>query len=575
MTQSAPTVGTGVWTLESGTATITDPNDPATTITDVVAGTSATLRWTVTNGTCSAFDEVTVQNDIQPVVSDQPDQTLCNTSTFTMTQSAPTVGTGVWTLESGTATITDPNDPATTITDVVAGTSATLRWTVTNGTCSAFDEVTVQNDIQPVVSDQPDQTLCNTSTFTMTQSAPTVGTGVWTLESGTATITDPNDPATTITDVVAGTSATLRWTVTNGTCSAFDEVTVQNDIQPVVSDQPDQTLCNTSTFTMTQSAPTVGTGVWTLESGTATITDPNDPATTITDVVAGTSATLRWTVTNGTCSAFDEVTVQNDIQPVVSDQPDQTLCNTSTFTMTQSAPTVGTGVWTLESGTATITDPNDPATTITDVVAGTSATLRWTVTNGTCSAFDEVTVQNDIQPVVSDQPDQTLCNTSTFTMTQSAPTVGTGVWTLESGTATITDPNDPATTITDVVAGTSATLRWTVTNGTCSAFDEVTVQNDIQPVVSDQPDQTLCNTSTFTMTQSAPTVGTGVWTLESGTATITDPNDPATTITDVVAGTSATLRWTVTNGTCSAFDEVTVQNDIQPVVSDQPDQTLV
>ena len=577
-------------------------------VTGVSAG-SVTFTYHDLNGGCDQTTAaLTVDGTCQVVTLTQPDestlptvsiagtlQTVCESSDpqatfvgYTAATNNPISYSIDWDNTANAAGLDDqPSTPFTfdenggTLDGIVISGGALHGTyngmiTVTNANgCTTSQAVSITIDELPVVSDQPDQTLCNTSTFTMTQSAPTVGTGVWTLESGTATITDPNDPATTITDVVAGTSATLRWTVTNGTCSAFDEVTVQNDIQPVVSDQPDQTLCNTSTFTMTQSAPTVGTGVWTLESGTATITDPNDPATTITDVVAGTSATLRWTVTNGTCSAFDEVTVQNDIQPVVSDQPDQTLCNTSTFTMTQSAPTVGTGVWTLESGTATITDPNDPATTITDVVAGTSATLRWTVTNGTCSAFDEVTVQNDIQPVVSDQPDQTLCNTSTFTMTQSAPTVGTGVWTLESGTATITDPNDPATTITDVVAGTSATLRWTVTNGTCSAFDEVTVQNDIQPVVSDQPDQTLCNTSTFTMTQSAPTVGTGVWTLEIGTATITDPNDPATTITDVVAGTSATLRWTVTNGTCSAFDEVTVQNDIQPVVSDQPDQTLV
>jgi len=103
MTQSAPSVGTGVWTLVSGTATITSPSSPTTTITGVVAGTSATVKWTVTNGTCSAFDEVTVQNDVQPVVSNQPNQTLCDTSTFTMTQSAPSVGTGVWTLVSGTA----------------------------------------------------------------------------------------------------------------------------------------------------------------------------------------------------------------------------------------------------------------------------------------------------------------------------------------------------------------------------------------------------------------------------------------------------------------------------------------
>jgi hypothetical protein len=439
--------------------------------------------------------------DAQPVVSDEPNQVQCNTSTFTMTQTAPAVGTGLWTLVSGTATITTPSLPATTVTGVVAGTTAVVRWTVTNGTCgSVFDDVTLQNDILPVVSDQPDLTQCNTSDFTMTQSAPTVGTGLWTLVSGSATITTPALPITTVTGVVAGTTAVVRWTVTNGTCSAFDDVTLQNDVQPVVSDQPNQTQCNNSTFTMTQSAPLVGAGLWTLVSGSATITTPASPVTTVMGVLAGTSVVVRWTVTNGTCNAFDDVTLQNDVLPVVSDQPNQNQCNTSTFTMTQSAPAVGTGLWTLVSGTATITTPASPTTTVTGVVAGTTAVVRWTVTNGTCSPFDEVTLQNDVQPAVSDQPNQTQCDISTFTMTQGAPAVGTGLWTLQSGTATITTPSSPVTTVTGVVAGTTVVVRWTVTNGTCSAFDEVTLQNDVLPVVSDQPDLTQCNSSTFTMT---------------------------------------------------------------------------
>src|SRR5687768_17940504 len=438
MTQSAPSPGTGVWTLISGSATITTPGSPTTTITGVAAGTSATVRWTVTNGTCSAFDEVIVTSDAQPVAEAGSGGNECDL-TFVLS-AVPTVGTGVWTQTAGPGTsgfAPNANTATATVTVTLYGTY-TFRWTETNGTCSSFDELEVNFYEQPVVSNQANQAQCNTSTFTMTQSSPSVGDGVWTLISGSASITTPASPTTTVTGVAAGTSATVRWTVTNGTCSAFDEVTVTNDIQPTVSNQPNQTLCNTSTFTMTQSSPSVGDGVWTLISGSATITTPTSPTTTVTGVAAGTSATVRWTVTNGTCSAFDEVTVTNDIQPTVSNQPNQAQCNTSTFTMTQSAPSPGTGVWTLISGSATITTPTSPTTTVTGVAAGTSATVRWTVTNGTCSAFDEVTVTNDIQPTVSNQPNQTLCNTSTFTMTQSAPSPGTGVWTLISGSATIT-----------------------------------------------------------------------------------------------------------------------------------------
>jgi|GEM_PF-5927412 len=566
MTQSVPSVGTGVWTLISGSATITTSNSPTTTITNVVVGSSATVRWTVTSGGCSGYDEVTVTNGVLPSVSDQPNQTLCNSSSFTMTQSMPSVGTGVWTLESGSANITSPNSPTTTITGVGAGTSAIVKWTVTNGSCSTSDEVTLTNGALPSVSDQPNQNLCNTSSFTMTQSTPSIGTGIWTLVNGSATITDSHSPTTTITGVAVGTSAKIRWTVTSGSCSAFDDVTLTNTIMPSVSNQPDQTLCNTSSFTMTQTTPSAGTGLWTLVSGSATITTPGSATTTITGVALGASATVRWTVSNVDCSSYDDVTVTNATLAAVSDQPDQTLCNSSSFTMTQSAPSLGSGNWTLISGSANITSPGLPTTTVTGVAAGASATVRWTVTSGSCSAYDDVIVTNTALPTVSNQPDQAKCNVSTFTMTQS----GSGSWSLISGSAVITTLSSPTTTITGVAVGTSATVRWTTGSGSCTAYDDVIVtNNNAAPVVSDQPDQVKCNTSTFTMTQS----GSGTWSLVSGSATITTPSSPTTTVTGVAVGTSATVRWTAGIGSCTAYDDVIVtNNNAVPVVSDQPDQ---
>jgi hypothetical protein len=65
MAQSGP----GDWSLVSGTATITNPSSPTSTITGVAPGATATLRWTVRNGSCSVFDDVTVTNNPPPNVS--------------------------------------------------------------------------------------------------------------------------------------------------------------------------------------------------------------------------------------------------------------------------------------------------------------------------------------------------------------------------------------------------------------------------------------------------------------------------------------------------------------------------
>ncbi len=73
-------------------------------------------------------------------------------------------------------------------------------------------------------------------------------------------------------------------------------------------------------------------------------------------------------------------------------------------------------------------------------------------------------------------------------------------------------------------------------------------------------DQNLatCATST-TLAGNDPDYGIGTWTVVSGTATITSPNDPETTVTGLVPGTTVTLRWTFTNGSCyNDYDEMTI-----------------
>src|SRR5690606_23312878 len=293
-------------------------------------------------------------------------------------------------------------------------------------------------------------------------------------------------------------------------------------------------------------------------SGTATITNPTSPVTTITGIAAGSSATLRWTITNGSCgSTVDDIELINHAlpSPAVAG-PDQELCNTSTFNMAATAPVVGTGTWSVVSGSGNITNPGLANTTVTAVAAGTSVTLEWSVDNGTCTpTTDQVTITNLASPTVADAGDTQIeqCNTSTFFMSANTPGVGTGVWTVQSGTATITNPTSPVTTITGIAAGSSATLRWTITNGSCgSTVDDIELINHAlpSPAVAG-PDQELCNTSTFTMGATAPVVGTGTWSIVSGSGNITDPSLFNTTVTAVAAGTSVTLEWSVDNGTCT------------------------
>src|SRR5690606_19619794 len=100
------------------------------------------------------------------------------------------------------------------------------------------------------------------------------------------------------------------------------------------------------------------------------------------------------------------------------------------------------------------------------------------------------------------------CNDGTFTLNANAPSVGTGQWTVVSGVANIVNASSFNTTVTVVPVGTNAVLRWTISNGTCTATtDEVTLSNHALPtptLVSDLGN-TICAGETVTFTASGGT----------------------------------------------------------------------
>ncbi|HXR80814.1 MAG TPA: hypothetical protein VN763_07850, partial [Saprospiraceae bacterium] len=100
-----------------------------------------------------------------------------------------------------------------------------------------------------------------------------------------------------------------------------------------------------------------------------------------------------------------------------------------------------------------------------------------------------------------------------------------------------------------------ATAKRTTLTGVSGEFAHVTKCGGTNA----GPDQTAYNTSVFIMAATLSS-GTGAWTIESGSATIVAPTSPTTTITGVPFGTSVTLKWTQTTGSCASFDFVTVTN---------------
>ena len=358
--QSSPPAA-GTWTDLAGETSSTLTLSPVTT-TDYRAFLSSGACLTAT----SNIVKITV-NQPPTAANAGPDQTgssTCGLTSVTLAANSPAIGNGSWSIVSGTGgTIASPGSANSTLTGI-AGNTYQLRWTITNAPCtpSADDVLITFNQLPTVANAGTDQTgasTCGLTSVTLAGNTPTIGTGLWTIVSGTGgTITTPTSPTSNFTGV-AGNAYQLRWTITNAPCApSTDDVLITFNLEPSTADAgPDQTgaaTCGLTSVTLAANAPAVGTGLWTIISGTGgTITTPASPTSTFTGI-AGNAYQLRWTISNPPCApSTDDVLITFNQEPSTSDAgPDQTgaaTCGLTSVTMAANAPTVGTGLWSIVS----------------------------------------------------------------------------------------------------------------------------------------------------------------------------------------------------------------------------------
>src|SRR5205823_3925991 len=155
-----------------------------------------------------------------------------------------------------------------------------------------------------------------------------------------------------------------------------------------------------------------------------------------------------------------------------------------------------------------------------------------------------VNITRDQGPTTSNAgSDQTVCST-TATLAGNTPTVGTGVWTVIAGSASVTSPGSPTSGVTALSAGANSFV-WTIINGSCPASrDTTTITRDASPTTSNAgADQSICST-TATLAGNTPTVGAGAWTVISGSGTVTTPSSATSGVTSVSVGVNRFV-WTI------------------------------
>ncbi|MDT0539394.1 PKD domain-containing protein [Croceitalea sp. P059] len=591
--------GNGFWTQISGPGgfTIDDETSPTAQFTFTFSG-QYIFEWTVESGTCSTdSDQITLNVGIPATVATVgADQTICNATNAVLSGNAFDNNTenGFWTLLSGapnTPTITDVNDPNSTVTDLVSG-SYTFRWTIAgDANCpTTFADVTF--DVFVPANAGSDLQLCEVSNFLL--EATFGSTGTWSQISTTgpnAVITqNPINGSVAEVSITPGNTYVFEFTTDYSTCPiTSDQITVVSSAAPSIDPLagPDQILCTADigapfqTTLAGNSAPVdVSNAEWRFANepsgSVATIDSPNSPTSTVSNLSVPGIYILEWNFESGNCSdTADVLRIEVFEAPSTADAgTDQTDACQLDVQMNAVPPTAGIGTWTFSNdpsaGTAIIDSPNSPTTTLSNITTLGTYELTWTVTNGTtftnpslCApSVDTVEITfTDVSPSDADAgPDQEFCNATETNLDAIALSVGTGTWSQTAGpgitdfgdSATIADDNNPNTLVSNLEAGTYE-FTWTATNGGCDFTDTMEVQIIEQPLVADAgPDQIIQQFSPITLAATPSSIGSGIWTQISGptTASFVDENAFNTGVFGTDIGVYE-FEWTISNGICS------------------------
>jgi hypothetical protein len=396
---------------------------------------------------------------------------------------------------------------------------------------------------------------------------------------------------TALQTVTASPTATTTYTVftsINGCTLGTANVTVTVNPFPVVTaTPPSQSICSgtASSIALTSTIPG-STFSWTAAILTTptggTITGfSNGNGSSIAQTLTNTGTTagvVRYLVTpaaNGCSGPVLNVDVTVNPKPVGSASP-QTICSGGTTNIGLNSNIGGTTfTWTAAVQNGFVSGysgcSSSCGTLITQTLTNngtTPAVLRYTVipTAGVCAGNPftvDVTV-NPLPTVADAGPDQDLCDVSAATLAGNVPVVGTGAWSIISGTGgSFTTPSSPNSGFTGV-QGSSYVLRWSVTIPACgTTSDVVTVTFSQNEAANAGPGQVSCVTGSAQLQATNPVIGSGTWLIVSGPSKdlsqISNVSSPTATFTPVGGTGDYTLRWSVSKGYCRpSTDDITI-----------------
>ena len=459
---AVPVMGTGTWTKLTGpgNATFSPNNHTANaTVTVTIYGTY-TFRWTETSGACTSSGDITVNFYKPPEANAGTGGTECDRD-FDL-NAVPDVGTGRWTMTSGTGTATfNPNagDPEATVTVSDYGTK-TFTWTEVNGHCSNSSDITVSFNRQPEANAGEGGNNCGLELYL--SAVPSLGTGTWTRVSGPGNVVfSPNasTPNAKATASVYG-SYVLRWTEVNGPCRDSESITINFSEYLSANAGNGGDECDRN-FNL-NAIPGTGTGTWTKVGGpgSATFSPDAHRYNAVVTVSEFGSYDFAWTEVNFNCSSVDIIRVVFHVLPPINAGQDAAVCKGNSIKL--QATGSGTFLWSPANVLNNPSVPDPVATPQANTVFNVRLTDAWG-----CENSDQVIVSVRENPVSNAGPDQLLEYLfETSLEANELKANERGVWTVLSGTGVFADINDNNTTVSELSVGENR-LIWTLTNDVC------------------------------------------------------------------------------------------------------------
>ena len=556
LTAFLPSNSTGEWSIVTPGPAVEDSTLYNTWVRHLNFGDN-TFKWTVHKGICSSSDLVTITNNAPPVNAGD-DQQICVDHTTLFGSLPPSGATGIWRLVGGGGNIVDSTKNVTQVTNLSAGANV-LTWTVYYKGCSNTDEVLVTDNELPVDAGADEPALCDDK-FELNANPPDSGaTGHWQVVAGYGEIEHPDSNITWVRNLARGENV-LRWTVSKNGCSNYDEITINNITPTQAITIGTKDVCQDYT-TITGNEPRYGVGHWEVVTSSSAVEIDNSLAnsTVVRNLAKGPNQ-FAWVIVDTTtgCSTSDTVRINNN-SVVSSAGLDKEIC-VDTFQLEAVNPVPDSGYWTVVTpgGKIASSDVNNPKAVVRNLPTGANI-LRWTVYNGSCSAYDDVIITNNKPTQAYAGEDQISCDGNAILLGNTPALDENGLWIRQSGDAIIHDSTSYWTSVTSLSPGKN-TFIWKITRGICSSYDTINVVNH-NILVDAGYNQTVCNYDTTVLRGNPPSAGVkGYWTLTGGQGDIDNSSSYTTVVRNLGPG-SNTFRWTLHDSVCSNYDEVVVVNN--------------